>query len=81
MAKKTNPSPQQFEEALEKLEEIVRRMEDGELSLEKALESFEEGVQLARYCQTKLDEAQKRVELLLKNDKGKIETQPFIDEG
>lgn len=81
MAKKTDASPQQFEEALEKLEEIVRRMEDGELSLEKALESFEEGVQLARYCQTKLDEAQKRVELLLKNDKGKIETQPFIDEG
>ena len=81
MAKKAVASPQQFEEALEKLEEIVRRMEDGELSLEKALESFEEGVQLARYCQTKLDEAQKRVELLLKNDKGKIETQPFIDEG
>ena len=81
MAKKADTSPQQFEEALEKLEGIVRRMEDGELSLEKALESFEEGVQLARYCQTKLDEAQKRVELLLKNDKGKLETQPFIDEG
>ena len=81
MAKKADTSPQQFEEALEKLEGIVRRMEDGELSLEKALESFEEGVQLARYCQTKLDEAQKRVELLLKNDKGKIETQPFIEGG
>jgi exodeoxyribonuclease VII small subunit len=81
MAKKADTSPQQFEEALEKLEKIVRRMEDGELSLEKALESFEEGVQLARYCQTKLDEAQKRVELLLKNDKGEIETQPFIEEG
>lgn len=81
MAKKTASSPQQFEEALEKLEKIVHRMEDGELPLEKALESFEEGMRLARFCQTKLDEAQKRVELLLKNDKGEIETQPFTDEG
>jgi exodeoxyribonuclease VII small subunit len=81
MAKKTASSPQQFEEALEKLEKIVRRMEEGELPLEKALESFEEGMHLAHFCQTKLDEAQKRVELLLKNEKGKIETQPFSDEG
>jgi exodeoxyribonuclease VII small subunit len=66
-----------FEEALQELEEIVNRLEHGDLPLEEALQFFEKGVKLARYCHTKLDEAQKRVEILLKDEGGKMTAQPF----
>ena len=66
-----------FEEALRKLEEIVNRLEQGDLPLEEALAFFEDGVKLSRYCHTKLDEAQKRVEVLLKDESGKVTAQPF----
>ncbi len=66
-----------FEEALRELEEIVNRLEQGVLPLEEALQLFEEGVRLSRYCHTKLDEAQKRVEILLKEESGKMKAQPF----
>jgi exodeoxyribonuclease VII small subunit len=66
-----------FEEALRELEGIVNRLEQGDLPLEEALQFFEEGVKLSRYCHTKLDEAQKRVEILLKGENGKMTAQPF----
>ena len=66
-----------FEEALRELEEIVNRLEQGDLPLEEALKFFEDGVKLSRYCHTKLDEAQKRVEILLKDESGKIMAQSF----
>lgn len=66
-----------FEEALQELEGIVNRLEQGDLPLEEALKFFEEGVKLSRYCHTKLDEAQKRVEILLKDESGKLMPQPF----
>ena len=66
-----------FEEALRELEEIVNRLEQGDLPLEEALQFFEDGVKLSRYCHTKLDEAQKRVEILLKDESGKVTAQPF----
>lgn len=66
-----------FEEALQELEEIVNRLEQGDLPLEDALQFFEKGVKLSRYCHTKLDEAQKRVEILLKDEGGKMTAQPF----
>jgi exodeoxyribonuclease VII small subunit len=56
---------EKFEDSLEKLEDIVKKMEAGDLPLEEALKSFEEGIKLIRSCQTKLDEAQRRVEILL----------------
>ena len=55
-----------FEAALGKLEELVRRMEAGDLTLEESLKAFEEGTRLARFCSRKLDEAERRVEILLK---------------
>jgi len=55
-----------FEEALGRLEEIVRRMEAGDMSLEESLKAFEEGIKLARVCSRKLDEAERRVDMLLK---------------
>lgn len=73
-------SKEKFEEALEKLEEIVRRMEAGEMSLEESLKAFEEGIKLARLCAKKLDEADRRVEVLLREE-GELVTKPFAEEG
>ncbi len=69
-------SKEKFEEALEKLEEIVRRMEAGEMTLEESLKAFEEGIKLARLCAKKLDEADRRVEILLREG-GELVTKPF----
>ena len=65
-----------FEETLGTLEKIVAQLESGELPLEHALELFEEGVGLARNCQTQLEEAERKVELLLR-ERGEIKTVPF----
>ncbi len=60
---KKNPS---FEEALSRLEEIVRLLESGESPLDKSLELFEEGVKLVKLCSTKLDEAEQKITILVK---------------
>ncbi len=65
-----------FEEALERLEKIVKKMEEGDMTLEKSLEAFEEGVKLSRFCSKKLDEAERKVEILLKDDEG-VDIKPF----
>ena len=70
-----------FEEALQKLEAIVAKMEEGDLPLEEALKAFEEGVRLARVCTGKLDEAERKVEKLIRDQAGKIQTTPFSEEG
>lgn len=66
-----------FETALKKLEEAVHRLESGELSLEDSLRVFEEGVKHAALCSRKLNEAEKRVELLLKQRDGSLVTEKF----
>jgi exodeoxyribonuclease VII small subunit len=70
-------TPQNFEAALKRLEEIVKKLEGGELSLDSALELFEEGIQLSRYCHTTLGQAERRVEILLKNESGQMRPVPF----
>ena len=72
-------SKEKFEEALDRLEEIVRRMEAGEMTLEESLKAFEEGIKLSRLCMKKLDEADRRVELLLREE-GELVTRPFAGE-
>jgi exodeoxyribonuclease VII small subunit len=57
-----------FEEALGRLEDIVRKMEAGDMTLEESLKAFEEGIKLARLCSRKLDEAERRVEVLIKQE-------------
>ncbi len=57
-----------FENALEKLENITKELEEGDLSLEDSLKHFDEGVKLADYCNSKLSNAQRKVEILLKKD-------------
>jgi exodeoxyribonuclease VII small subunit len=66
-----------FEEALTKLEGIVERLEEGEIPLEESLKLFEEGIRLSRFCSQKLDEAEKRVEILLKDEEGRVKPQRF----
>lgn len=65
-----------FEDALGRLEDIVRKMEAGDMSLEESLKAFEEGIKLARICSRKLDEAERRVEMLLKEG-DELVTKPF----
>jgi exodeoxyribonuclease VII small subunit len=66
-----------FEEALKKLEELVKKMESGDLALEDSLKAFEEGIRLIRFCTGRLDEAERRVEILIKDDQGDITSAPF----
>jgi exodeoxyribonuclease VII small subunit len=70
---------EKFEEMLEKLENIVHRMEEGNISLEESLAAFEEGTRLSRMCAKKLDEAQRKVEMLMQQD-GELKTEPFQGE-
>ncbi len=77
MKNDTDNTPQKFEEALERLESIIHLMEEGNLPLEEALDSFENGMKLVRFLQLKLDEAQKRVEILLKDEQGNLKAEPF----
>ncbi len=66
-----------FEQALERLEQIVDQLEAGNLPLEESLKVFEEGVALARHCAKYLDEAEKRIELLTKDEQGLLKIEPF----
>ncbi len=66
-----------FETALGKLEEIVKKLEGGDLPLDDSLKMFEEGIKLSRICSGKLDAAERRIEILMKDDQGKLETRPF----
>jgi len=69
----------QFEDAMKELEDIVKRLESGDLSLEESLKIFEEGIALSRYCFKKLEEAEKRVSILIKDGEG-IKREPFESE-
>ena len=66
-----------FEEALAGLERIVRDLEEGDLPLDDALKLFEEGVRLSRFCGAKLDEAEKKIEILMKGAGGEWRSEPF----
>lgn len=68
---------EKFEDALNRLEEIVRRLERGEMTLEESLKAFEEGIKLARFCAKKLEDAQKRIDMLISSEGGEIFTVPF----
>ena len=68
---------QKFEDAFQKLEGIVKKLEEGNLSLEDSLKAFEEGVRLSRFCSKKLDEAEKKVEILLKDSNGRVVPKSF----
>ena len=63
-----------FESAIAELDTIVRKMEEGDLTLEKSMELYERGLQLSRFCHAKLEEAERRIEVL--NDRGELKAAP-----
>ena len=62
---------------MKRLEEIVAKLEEGELTLDETLDLFEEGVKLSKFCMKKLQDAEKRIEILSKDENGKDSFQPF----
>ena len=80
--KKSNISPDitklSFEEALEQLEEIVSKLEDGSINLEESIEEYTRGVHLKNHCETKLKEATLKVEQIMIDKDGKFSTKEFI---
>ena len=77
MSPKTKPS---FEKAIDDLEKIVTALESGDLPLDKALQKFEDGMRLSKYCNEMLDEAEKKVTLLMSDDEGNATETPFNPE-
>ena len=71
MAKKT------FEQAIKQLEQIVQDLESGDMPLEKAIKTFEEGIQLSKFCSEKLDETEKRITILMQDSDGEVAEAPF----
>ena len=76
----TDAKPKTFETSLEELERIVRELEQGELTLEKSLELFEQGVKLSRECQERLTQAERRIEILMRDNQGRAAVRPFDPE-
>ncbi len=80
-SKKPEPAKKpEFERSLARLEEVVRRLENANLSLDEAMKLFEEGVELSRECQKQLEQAEGRVEILLKKAGGDVVAEPFEPE-
>jgi exodeoxyribonuclease VII small subunit len=67
----TDQHARTFEASLEALEQIVRELEQGDLPLEKSLELFEQGIRLSRECQERLSQAERRIEVLLRDNQGR----------
>jgi len=77
MAETTKKAPKSFEEAIKRLEDIVEQLESPELPLEKSIELFEEGMKLSQFCNSKLNEAEKKITQLVKKPAGKVEEVSF----
>lgn len=78
--KKTEAKGQSFETSLAALEKIVRDLERGDLPLEESLQLFENGVKLSRECQERLSQAERRIEVLLRDAEGRPVVSAFEDE-
>ena len=66
-----------FESAMKRLETIVQDLESGDLSLDEALKKFQEGMKISKFCSDKLDESEKKVSILLRDEEGGIQEEPF----
>lgn len=71
---------EKFEESINKLEEIVNKLETGDVTLDESLSLFEQGIKLSKSCQKMLDNAEKKVSVLLESDSGEMEKQDFDTE-
>lgn len=77
--KSQETQPKNFESSLDALEKIVRELEQGDLPLERSLELFEQGVRLSRECQERLNQAERRIEILLRDSEGRPAASAFED--
>ncbi len=66
-----------FEKAMSELEEIVHALESGDLPLDEALKAFEKGMNLVKFCSGKLEEAERKVTMLVREESGKVDQVPF----
>jgi exodeoxyribonuclease VII small subunit len=66
-----------FEEAMERLEQIVERLERGDISLEESISNFQKGIELSKYCSSKLDEAEKKITMLIQDEEGNLIEKDF----
>ncbi len=69
-----------FEAALTRLEEIVQELEKGDIPLDQSLKLFEEGIRLSRICNKRLEDAERKVEILMKDKDGALKAEPFEEE-
>ncbi len=69
-----------FENAMKRLETLVHELESGDLSLDESLKKFQEGIKLSAFCSGKLDETEKKVSILLKDEEGKVREEPLSSE-
>ena len=69
-----DPTIKDFEAALTELDSIVKKLEEGDIPLEQSLQLFERGVQLSRFCHARLEEAERRIEIL--NERGQLQPAP-----
>jgi exodeoxyribonuclease VII small subunit len=77
MARRSN----EFEKSFQQLESIVKRLEGEELPLDESLQLFEEGIRLSRYCHQRLEEVERKIELILADAKGQPRVEPFEPDG
>ncbi len=70
----------EFEKSFQQLEKIVQRLEAEELPLDESLQLFEEGIRLSRFCHQRLEEVEKKIELILADAKGQPVTEPFEED-
>ncbi len=68
-----------FENRLNRLREVVKEMDEGNLSLDDSLKLFEEGIKLYRSCNTTISEAEQKINILLKNEKGELSEESFVE--
>lgn len=69
-----------FEDGLKRLEEIVRMLEEGNVGLDEAISIFKEGMELSKELMARLDEAERKIEILIKREDGTYEKKPFLKE-
>ncbi|MGZ3693122.1 MAG: exodeoxyribonuclease VII small subunit [Bdellovibrionota bacterium] len=76
----TAKKEEKFEDALERLQGLVRELESGDCPLEDSIKKFEDGMALARKCQERLNQAEQKIEILLKADKNGVSVETFDEE-
>lgn len=78
MVSKTNKKS--FEEAINELESIVGKLENGEMSLDESIEVFQKGIELSKYCSKRLDEVEKKISVLIEDENGELREESFGNE-